>query len=77
LFESVPATFTHVPLQFCVPLAQLHCPPTQVEPGIDEHDLPQVPQLFESVCVFTHPLVQALSPLGHWHAPPFDTLAQT
>jgi hypothetical protein len=78
LFASLPITFTHDPLQFCVPPVQLHCPPEQVEPGIDdEHDLPQLPQLFESVCVFTHAPVQTLSPLGHWHAPPLDTLAQS
>ena len=33
------------------------------------HDVPQPPQLFGSVCSFTHTPLQTLSPVGHTHVP--------
>jgi len=32
--------------------------------------------LFESLCVSTHAPLQTVCPPGHWHEPPFETLAQ-
>jgi hypothetical protein len=38
---------------------------------------PHDPQLFASLpFTLTHVPLQLLSPVGHWHAPPFETLAQ-
>jgi hypothetical protein len=75
---SVPITFTHVPLQVTSPLGQTQFPPEHDEPArCDEHTFPQVPQLLGSDDVLTHVPPHAESPAGHWHAPPFETFAQT
>ncbi len=66
-------SLTHAPLQFESPDGQpvTHVAPEQL--GVPpEHVWPQDPQLFLSVCSFTHALPQALYPLLHVkpHAPP-------
>jgi hypothetical protein len=65
--ELVDELLEHTPLHACDPGGQAQPPLAQTMPP--EHALPQVPQLFESVCKFRHwallPLPQTESGLGH------------
>lgn len=46
------------------PLGHAQVPAWHVSPT-SEHVMPQVPQLYTSVCLFTHAVPHTLSPLGH------------
>ena len=72
VFVSQPSATT--PLQFAKPVLHMpmvHVPAMQMAVACgNEHTVPQVPQLFGSVCVSAHMLPHKVVPIAHVQTPP-------